>query len=494
MNSREASLYQAKDVREGELEVAERLNLEMYELMRRAGQSVFDLLLSGYPDAQNILIVCGGGNNGGDGYVVAKLAKRRGMSVQLWQIGDPADLKGDAATAKDEWLAEQGTISSPQPKIPENVDLIIDGLLGTGLSGEVRQNYALLINAINQAQKPVISIDIPSGLCSDTGRNLGCVVKAQHTVSFIALKRGLFTGQAANYTGKVHFAGLAVDQAFRQLVDAKAHLITAEAVEPFLAPRERVSHKGNNGRVLCLGGDRGMFGAIRLTSEACARTGAGLTRVVTQAENVSALVSARPEVMTYDWRGNSNEINDHLEWADVIAIGPGLGSSSWGRSLVGYSRTADKPVVADADGLNLLARTPDFNNNRIITPHPGEAARLLNLTAEEVEKDRFQAVKLLQHKFGGVAVLKGAGTLIYDGSHYWICNAGNPGMASGGMGDVLTGIIAGLLGQGLTLSEAARAGVWIHSTAADLSAKELGERGMLASDLFPYIRRLVNRF
>ena len=492
MITKECSLYLAEEVRNGEREVAQRLHLDMYTLMERAGEAVFISIQERFPKVASLLVCCGGGNNGGDGYIVARLAKQAGIEVTLWQMGEPDNLKGDAANARDAWLSCGGTIEQPKLTFSEKFDLIVDALLGTGLAGAVRDDYATLISSINQSDVPVVAVDIPSGLCSDTGAVLKCAVDAAYTVSFIGLKCGLYTGQAANYTGDILFAGLDVADIFHEMVPSSCGLISEVEVHSHLSPRSRVSHKGHNGRVLCLGGDRGMFGAIRLTSEACARSGAGLTRVVTQPENVSAMVSTRPELMTYDWRGNSNEINDHLEWADIIAIGPGLGSSSWGRSLVGYSRTAEKPMVADADCLNLLAKTPDFNSKRIITPHPGEAARLLDIPIDEVEKDRFKAVKLLQHKFGGVAVLKGAGTLIYDGQRFWVCNAGNPGMATGGMGDVLTGIIAGLLGQGLELSEAARVGVWVHSTAADLCAEAEGERGMLASDLFPYIRKLVN--
>jgi NAD(P)H-hydrate epimerase len=493
VRSNEGSLYLAEQVREGEQQTAANLKLEMYQLMERAGKAVFGQLLQAYPQSKKILICCGGGNNGGDGYVVARLAREHGLDIELWQLGDHLQLKGDAATARDSWLATGGSISAPQEEVPADIEIIVDGLLGTGLKGDVREDYAAVINTINRAFCPVIAIDIPSGLCADTGANLGAVTRAEHTVSFIALKRGLFTGQAAEFVGQVRFAGLEVDSEFRRIVPANCRLISSDAVQAMLPARSRVAHKGSNGRILCLGGDRGMFGAIRLTAEACARIGGGLTRVVTQPENVSAIVSARPELMTYDWRGNSNEINDHLFWTDVIAIGPGLGSSSWGRSLVGYSRTVEKPVVADADGLNLLAKTPDHNPLRVITPHPGEAARLLGIDVQEVEADRFGAALKMQRKFGGVAVLKGAGTIIYDGDQYYICDAGNPGMASGGMGDVLTGLIAGLIGQGLSLSQAAQAGVWLHSSAADRCAAEHGERGMLASDLFPYIRRLANQ-
>lgn len=492
MKTKEYYLYKAEDVRQGEQTVAQSLGLGMYTLMERAGQAVFARILDGFPETQSPLICCGGGNNGGDGYIVAALARQAGMTVSLWQVGDPEKLTGDAARARDAWLALGGEIGQPQEAPPAGCDLVVDALLGTGLSGVVRGDYAALIDVINAAQLPVTAVDIPSGLCADTGVVLGCAIRAVSTVSFIGLKRGLFTGQAADYTGEVQFAGLGMEKYFAEQVPSVCTLIDDEEISGLLTPRARTAHKGSNGRVLCLGGDRGMFGAIRLAAEACARSGAGLTRVVTQPENVPAIVGTCPELMTYDWRGNSYEINNHLEWTDIIAIGPGLGSSSWGRSLLGYSRTAEKPMVADADCLNLLVKTPDFSNKRIITPHPGEAARMLATTVEEVESDRFKAAERLQHKYGGVVVLKGAGTVVHSGRHCWVCRAGNPGMATGGMGDVLTGVIAGLLAQGLSLSEAARAGVWVHSMAADRCAEEQGERGMLASDLFPYIRRLIN--
>ncbi len=486
------NLYLAEQVRVGEIKAADSSGIEMYELMERAGHSVFKVIGNYYPTCRHVLVICGGGNNGGDGYVVARLARELGYGVTLWQCGDSARLKGDAAKARDRWLSSGGQIETPTISVPDDVDLIIDALLGTGLSGGVKGDAAALIRIMNDSGCPIVSVDIPSGLHSDTGAVSDHAVNADKTVTFIGRKQGLYTGRARNYTGEILFHGLGVNAPFDNENIASARLIAQSDIEKWLSPRSPVSHKGDFGRVLCMGGDRGMFGAIRLASEACLRTGAGLTRVVTQLENVTPIVSACPELIVYDWRGNSNEINDHLHWADVIALGPGLGTSSWGRSLLGYSSSVDTPMVLDADGLNLLAKTPNFNSKRIITPHPGEAARLLNISIQEVEQDRFSAVMLLQRKYGGVAVLKGAGTLVYDGNTYWVCQAGNPGMSSGGMGDVLTGIIAGLLGQGLTLANAACAGVWLHSTAADLSAADNGQRGMLASDLFPYLKTLIN--
>lgn len=484
-------LYSAEQVREGEKEAAQQSQLEMYQLMERAGAAVFYELSHHYSQARHILICCGGGNNGGDGYVVARLARQAGYSVTLWQQGDPELLTGDAARAKEAWLAEGGSICPPAGSIPGSVEIIVDALLGTGLVGSVRSNVLSLIAMINQKAVPVIAVDIPSGLCADTGRVLGDAVSAAVTVTFIGCKQGLMTGQAARYIGQLAFAGLGVSTVFDALCVPAVWRVTAADVACCLPLRSRTAHKGDHGRILCAGGDHGMGGAIRLAAQAAARTGAGLTAVITQPDNVLSIITAVPEIMAKGWSDSDSELEARCRWADVVVLGPGLGQSDWSRLLYHALATTAKKLVIDADGLNLLAISPDYKNNRIITPHPGEAARLLRCSVAEVEADRFAAVRALQQKYGGVAVLKGAGTLIDDGNQCWLCAAGNPGMATGGMGDVLSGIIGALLGQGLSLSEAAKCGVWIHSTAADRCAIE-GERGMLASDLFPYIRQLVN--
>ncbi|MDV7103465.1 NAD(P)H-hydrate dehydratase [Vibrio sp. TH_r3] len=485
-------LYTAEQIKTGEQNIVTELNIDMFELMMKAGQGVFSQLQALYPDVNSLQIYCGTGNNGGDGYIVAQLALLSGYTVTVVQLGDSQKITGHAHLAKNLWLKAGGKITHLKDCNLVKADLIVDALVGTGLKGGLRNEYVQAADHINDSELDVVSIDVPSGLCSDSGTIDNQCIKATQTICLIALKRGLFTGNAAEFCGDVILDDLSIEPNRMQLPSSQCYLLSQNDIEAWLTPRRKTVHKGQNGRVLCLGGDRGMFGAIRLASEACMRVGAGLTRVVTQPENVSALVSARPEVMVFDWRGNSSEINDHLWWADVIALGPGLGNSSWGRSLVGYSRTAEKPMVVDADGLNILANTPDFNSRRVITPHPGEAARLLNSTVEEVEQDRFAAARALQLKYGGVVVLKGAGTIVYNGDSFWVCGAGNPGMATGGMGDVLTGVIAGLIAQGFTISQAAIIGVWVHSTAADQCAKKEGERGLLASDLFPYIRQLVN--
>ena len=259
-----------------------------------------------------------------------------------------------------------------------------------------------------------------------------------------------------------------------------------------LPERVRVSHKGDFGRVLVIGGDYGMGGAVRLAAEATARIGAGLVAVATRAEHVMMLNCVRPEIMAHGIK-NARGLNELLQWATVIIIGPGLGQSFWSKSLLAkVLREKEKPLVVDADALNLLAKKPRYKNNWVLTPHPGEAARLLQVNISAIQEDRVNAVIAIQKKYGGVCVLKGAGTLVATASAIKKCEAGNPGMASGGMGDVLSGVIGGLSAQSLSLEDAATYGVWLHAKAGDDAAKQGGERGMLALDLLPFLRKLVN--
>jgi len=488
------ALYTAEQIKQGELLAARAKNITMYELMKRAGKAVFSLLTEQYPNARHILVCCGGGNNGGDGYVVAKLAKSAGLKVNLWQLGDERHLTGDAQTAKDEWLDCGGYISSPVSYIPNTIDLIIDAILGTGLTGEVRSEAKTLINTLNQSNIPILSVDIPSGLSANTGRVLGSGIIAAHTLTFIGIKRGLVTGNSRDYTGQLHFAGLGVDEVFKKQNPPFARIINHQSIEQYLKPRKKTAHKGDYGKALCLGGNSGMGGAIRLCAEACARVGAGLTTVLTHPDHISSILASCPEIMISAWNGTIKQIQDKLAWASVFAIGPGLGQDQWAMTLFESVSKSFCNKILDADALNLLAKKPNRDKNRIITPHPAEAARLLDCSVADIEADRYQAVKNLYRRYDGVVVLKGAGTLVYGGKDIWVCLAGNPGMATGGMGDVLTGVIVGLLAQQIPLEEAAKLGVLIHSLAADRCAKSEGERGLLARDLFPYLRKLVNPF
>lgn len=484
-------LYTADQVKTGEVLAAKVAGIEMYTLMTRAGQAVFDVLRLEYPECKTICVVCGGGNNGGDGYVVARLALIEGFNVRLVQHGTANKLSGDAATARDEYIKAGGLVSEEIGTFASLSTVIIDALLGTGLKGEVRQSTATLIHDVNSTNSPVIAIDIPSGLCSDTGTNLGETIIAAHTVSFIGLKQGLMTGSARDFVGKLHFAGLNVDKHFDKGNVCSAEILQSIDLENAFMQRTQSAHKGSHGKALLVGGNEGMGGAILITGSACVRTGCGLTAMLTDRANLHAALVHTPEVMSGDW-GNHELFEKRLSWANVLAFGPGFGLDEESEQRFLKLSQSSKSKVVDADALTFLANHTFKDDNRIITPHPGEAAKLLDVTVKEIESDRYQAIKTLQRKYGGIVILKGAGTLVCDGGQVYVCAAGNPGMASGGMGDLLTGILVSLLAQRYSLSESAKLGVLLHSVAADVEAKKNGEIGLLASDLLPHIRRLVN--
>ena len=312
---------------------------------------------------------------------------------------------------------------------------------------------------------------------------------ADVTVSFIGLNQGLLTAKGPDCCGELIFDDLQIPSGVVHKVSSSVKRLNIPS--PLFEKRIKESHKGLYGHVLVIGGDIGMSGAARLACEAALRTGTGLVSLATRYAHASVISSVRPEIMSYPAERES-EIEFLLEKASVIAIGPGLGQSEWAATLFATAVNSHKPLVVDADGLNLLAIEPLQHDNWILTPHPGEAARLLGLSVEEIQADRFSAVKQLAEKFAATVVLKGNGSLVYSEGTTYLCDKGNPGMASGGMGDILTGIIASLLAQGFSLTEAAKVGVYLHAAAGDAAAKGAGERGLLASELMPSIRRLVN--
>lgn len=487
-----AELYRAEQVRQLD-RLAIGAGTPGFELMSRAGLAAFQYLQQRWPERSPIDVFCGGGNNGGDGYIVAALAAASGVPVRLWALSDT--LQGDA------WLARQqaeraGLVARPwsgEPLSPSAI--IVDALLGTGLAGEVRPVYRQVIAAINASGAPVLAVDIPSGLCSDSGRQLGAAVVASATLSFIGLKQGLFTGDASDYVGDLVFNDLAVDRDIYAQVLASALRSSVDLCRGVLPPRRRVSHKGSYGHVLVVGGDEGMAGAALLAATAAARTGAGLVSCATRRDHLPAFCAARPEIMA---RGvmKAADLEPLLARCSVVVVGPGLGSGSWGRALLAAVLAAGKPMVLDADALNLLAegelQVPDNGLSRVITPHPAEAGRLLQCTTGEVQRDRFEAAAVLARRYRCTALLKGAGTLIADAETRYVNQGGNPGMATGGMGDVLSGMIGALLAQGLGATDAARLGASLHARAADLVAAQRGERGLLALDVVDMIQRVVN--
>jgi len=486
-------LYRAAQVRELDRIAIEERGVAGYTLMSRAGEAAFNLLRQRWPRARRIILVCGGGNNAGDGYVVARLARQAGFDARVLTVADPTNLPGDAQTAFRDAQAAEVSIAPFTAAGLDKADLLVDAILGTGLEREVSGLWREAIDAMNAHAADRFALDIPSGLHADTGSILGAAVDAAATITFIGLKQGLFTGQGPACCGEVHFADLDVPPDIYPALHPACWRYAGDDLSALLPRRSRSAHKGNFGHVLVIGGELGMAGAARMAGEAAARCGAGLVSVATRAAHAGLQAAVRPELMFHGIEA-PEALEPLLNRATVIAIGPGLGRGDWGRNMLRAALASDRPLVLDADALNLLALEPAYRDSWILTPHSGEAARLLKMTPAQVEADRFTAVEDLALRFGGVAVLKGAGSLIASKADgvVALCVAGNPGMASGGMGDVLTGVIAGLLAQGLPLFMAAKAGAYLHGRAGDLAARAGGERGLLATDLLPFLRQLAN--
>ena len=475
---RPGKVYTAAEVRLLDRTAIDAFGIPGISLMRRAGRAAFDTLQRRWPDCRSITVACGSGNNAGDGYIVAGMAVEAGFQTQLLQVGDPARLRGDAATARD-WASDIGAAPGDSA-LKLTGDVIVDALLGTGATGELRARYRAAIDAINAAGRPVLAIDLPSGISADSGATLGTAVRANVTVTFIGEKLGLRTGAGVDYAGDVVFEGLAVPA---DIYDSATGIAMLSPPPP--RPRPRSGHKNQFGHVLVIGGERGMGGAALLAGEAALRTGCGLVSILTRPEHGAPMLARMPEIMV---RGvaEGDDIGDLLNACDVIAVGPGLGREPWGQQLLDAALAAGKPTVIDADGLNLLAsRDLRAPRNSVLTPHPGEAARLLGGVPVV---DRPAAARALSARFGNVVVLKGAGTLIAEaGELTGICTAGNPGLATAGSGDVLTGLIAGLLAQDHDLRSGAAAGVALHAAAGDLAASRLAPRPLVASDIIRHL-------
>ena len=458
--------------------------------MTRAGAAAFGTLRMVWPGAAHVVVVCGQGNNAGDGYVLARLAHAAGYRVGIVQVGDPDKLGVDARNCFDAMI-EAGLQPQAELSPLDRAEVVVDALLGTGLARDVEGPFAAAIARINQVAAPVLSIDIPSGINATTGRCMGTSVRAAATVTFIGVKQGLLTADAPQYTGEIVFDDIGVPQAIYERVPPSASLLEMTQVKDSFHRRLPTAHKGDHGHLLVIGGAPGFSGAIRLAGEAAARAGAGLISIAAHPEVAAVVNTMRPELMAHAV-ARPGELESLLARADVVAIGPGLGQSAWAMALFADVLNRGLPLVVDADALNLLAADPVYRDDWVLTPHPGEAARLLGVSSADILADRFDAAAELRARYGGTVVLKGAGSIIAGAGVPAVLAHGNPGMASGGMGDVLTGVIGGFIAQGLTPEQAARTGACVHSAAADRAAAD-GERGLLALDLMPHIRALVNQ-
>jgi NAD(P)H-hydrate epimerase len=491
-------LYTAEQVRRLDRCAIDGHGIPGIDLMERAGRCTYEAARGAWPDARRWRVYCGGGNNGGDGYIIARLAREAGLDVMVCALKSPAGLSGDAAIAAQRWLQAGGEVQSWPPGQEEHCDLLVDALLGTGLDREPAGDFASAIDWINRSGKPVVAVDIPSGLNADSGVAMGLAVVADLTVTFIGSKRGLFTADGQDHAGKVKFHDLETPQSVRDSEPDSGILIQEYLLTELLPPRRRNSHKGSYGWVLCAGGDNGMSGAVRLAGEAALRGGAGKVTLATRTAHAGLVNLACPELMV---RGieDVEQLRVLCSLVDVLVTGTGLGRSDWSEQVIIACLETALPAVIDADGLNYLARLQPGSaepprGNWILTPHPAEAARLLKTTAKQVQSDRVGAAIGIARLYQSVVVLKGCGTVIAapDG-RYAICPYGNPGMATAGTGDVLAGVIGAMLAQGIDdMWCAAMAGVLAHALAGDLAAAEQGERGMLASDITDRLPRVLN--
>lgn len=500
------ALYTQEQVKQAELLAVSQGESTLYGLVERAGTAAFECLtrhlarrqgnqnnVATAPNSARMLVLAGSGNNGADALVCARLMLEAGMAVT-------AGLQSTTGSAEFEqalcaYRAAGGVVQDIDIELILSAEVIVDGLLGTGLTGKVRQSTAAIIDGVNQSAAWVLSLDVPSGIIADTGAVVGAeplapvpAIMADVTLCFAGLKQGLLTSKARHHCGLLEFADLGLSRYFSP---SSVQRVGGEILQSYFAARARDSHKGQSGKVTVIGGDYGLAGAIRLASEACLRAGAGLVTVISRPEHQLTVNVSRPELMFWGCDLVDMEVYLRLGWAQVIVLGPGLGRQDWGYNLFKAAGLSDKPCVLDADALNLLSQEPRKQPNWVLTPHPGEAARLLDCSVADIERDRFAVVRSMQQKYGGVVLLKGAGTVIYDGQRMIVAPVGNPGLASGGCGDVLSGIIGALMAQGMDNMQATIVAVVVHGCAADLAARQ-GERGMLASDLMPFIRQLVN--
>jgi len=467
------------------------------QLMKRAGRAAFDLLLERYPAPDLITVYCGAGKNGGDGYVLAALAAQRLIPVQVIQLTAGDKLTGEARTAYEFAVQERVPVIAFADAIAPTAGVVLDALLGIGLQGDVRPEFAAAIQHINDSGLPVLAIDIPSGLNGDTGATHGAVVDADLTITYIGIKRGLLTGRGPEVCGEIVLSDLAIpDEIFTAETPTTEQLYLIDLLD-LLPSRKADAHKGDFGHVLVIGGDKGYGGAAIMAAEAAVRAGAGLVSVATQPEHVTAILTRCPEIIA---RGvaSGQELEAALVRPTVIVIGPGLGRSPWSEQLLQKAAASGLPMVVDADALNILAEgrvLPDATprTNWLLTPHPGEAGRLLGVTASDINAERFSNITKLQEKFGGAVILKGAGSLVLGESRITgVVTDGNPGMATGGMGDVLSGILGALIAQGLSVEEAAQLGAVLHASAADLAVEKIGQRGLIATDIIPYVSQLLS--
>ena len=525
----------AAEMRQIDQDTIEGIGIPGIVLMETAGSAIVRAIEQHYPTCQRIGIFAGKGNNGGDGIVIARQLAHIGRDVRLFLVSSPDSFTGEAqinlqiakrltasfglqAAPKgglriEEILTEAALEPNTSLNSIKSCELLVDAIFGTGLRGAVRDPIAPVINAINRLPTPILSVDLPSGLDTDTGHPLGTCIRADRTVTIGLPKRGLLMHPGAELAGKLEVVDIGFPE---QVVDAQnieVNWTTAAQAAQWMPLRPPFSHKGSYGRVLVVAGSTGMTGAAALASEAALRAGAGLVTLATPKHLNPILEGLLPEVMTLPLpetdagslsvSATSTILEFAVKTKSILAIGPGLSQHpetvSFVHQLIRENREQglDLRMVIDADGLNALAQVREtlslLNSDAVLTPHPGEMARLTSISVPVLEKDRISTAQQFASKYGVTLVFKGAPTVTSTpNGNLWVNSTGNPGMATGGMGDVLTGIIAGLMAQGIPSENAAALGVYLHGLAGDIVAERLGRHGLIASDVLKAVPRAIS--
>lgn len=486
-------------------------------LMERAGAGVVACLQQhlGSLRGKVVTVLCGKGNNGGDGFVVARLLRNQQAKVRVLALAPLADLSRDAATMYRKLVRTAGatcvkpfTAGDHTVALLQDSDLVVDALLGTGLSTDVTGRYAEAIDHMNQADGLTIAVDLPSGIHADSGTVLGRAVRADLTVTFGAPKLGLFQNQGIDHAGRVEVVDIGIPPAYLDTLDSRIHVLTSPMIRSLLPTRRLSSHKGTFGHAGIIAGSVGKTGAAAMAAKAALRIGAGLVTVavpnsvndVLEAKLLEAMTAPMPETKARTFaRTAFDRLQAFIAARTAIAIGPGLTTHPETVELThALVKGLDRPAVLDADALNALAGRASLLTEctvpPILTPHPGEMARLItDATAHSINADRIGTATRFARERGVFVVLKGARTVIArpDG-HVALCPTGNPGMATAGTGDVLTGMMVGLLAQGLAAWDAARAATYIHGLAGDLAAEVTGHASLIAGDLIEHIPQALD--
>ena len=508
----------AAEMRQIDQDTIEGIGIPGIVLMETAGSAIVHAIEQHYPTCQRIGILAGKGNNGGDGIVIARQLAHTGRDVHLFLVSPQESFTGEAhinlQIAKNLRLQIEEILTGRE--IPLNqiasCELLVDAILGTGLHGTVRDPIATVINAINGLSSPILSVDLPSGLNADTGHPLGTCVRADRTVTIGLPKRGLLMHPGAELAGKLEVVDIGFPEQVVDAQDIKVNWTTATQATQWMPSRPPASHKGSYGRVLLVAGSTGMTGAAALASEAALRAGAGLVTLATPEHLNPILEGLLPEVMTLPLPETDagslavSATSTILDFAErtrsVLAIGPGLSQHPETVSLVhqllreNLEQSLGLRIVADANGLNALSQTKEIitllGKEAVLTPHPGEMARLTNTPVSTLETDRVGTAQQYASEHGLTLVFKGAPTVSANASgDVWINSTGNPGMSTGGMGDVLTGIIAGLMAQNVSSESAAALGVYLHGLAGDIAVEVLGMHGLIASDVLKTVPQAI---